>query len=290
VDSEENLMLKSRLKKYNKLWHITRYKQKSIRYLPSQTTRNEKDLKMHFLLCKQQRVQNLRDINMTERTLDLTFKLTDLQVQVLQTTASQTPYVFIALPTFSGNYEQWQQFYDIFKALIHNNSNLNTLFRNFIIYGPHCQVAQIIHAVSTTNENYSISLELLIKRFSNKHLTVHHHVHELFNSSPIVKESTELLHALLDNVQKHLRVLQQLKKFTNKLDVLIIYLLFIIYLVSSKLNAMTKQEWKLKIIKERAFITKQLIEFLNMRCEFLEALHSIQAKAASGRNAMSKPS
>jgi len=143
--------------------------------------------------------------------------------------------------------------------------------------------AQIIH-VSTTNENYSIALELLIKCFSNTCLTVHHHVHKLFSSPPIVKESTELLRALLDNVQKHLRILQQLKEPTDKWDMLIIYL------VSSKLNAITKQKWKLKVIKERASITEQLIEFLNMRCEFLKALYSIQAKAASGRNAISKPS
>jgi len=71
----------------------------------------------------------------------------------------------------------------------------------------------------------------------------------------------------VDNFQKNLRVLEQLKKPTNKWDVLMIYLIF------NKLDTTTKQEWELKVVKEKASITKQLFEFLNMRCEFLEALY-----------------
>jgi len=127
--------------------------------------------------------------------------------------------------------------------------------------------AQVIHSLQTTNENYSIALELLTKRFSNLRLTIHQHVHELFDTPPILKESAEMLRALSDNFQKHLRVLQQLKEPVDKWDTLIIYL------VTSKLDSTTKKEWELKVIQEKASTVKQLMEFFDTRCQFLEALH-----------------
>jgi len=38
-----------------------------------------------------------------------------------------------------------------------------------------------------------------------------------------------------------------------------------IYLIFSKLDTTTKEEWELKVVKEKASTTKQLFEFLNMR-------------------------
>jgi len=92
-----------------------------------------------------------------------------------------------------------------------------------------------------------------------------------------------LLRALLDNVQKHLRVLE-LKEPIDKWDTLIIYL------ISSKLDSNTKQEWELKVIKEKASTIKQMFEFLNMRCEFLEALQPAQTKTLATRSSTQKSS
>lgn len=112
------------------------------------------------------------------------------------------------MPTFSKNYEQWQQFYDTFKALVDNNTNLDAVQKfHYLKSALSGAAAQTIHSLQITNKNYLIALELLTKRFQNTRLTIHYHVHELFSLSPIPKESAELLRALLDNFQKNLRVL-----------------------------------------------------------------------------------
>jgi len=72
----------------------------------------------------------------------------------------------IFLPIFSGKYEQWQQFYDIFKALVHNNPNLDAVQKfHYLQSALTGTAAQVIHALPTTNENYVIALELLTKHF-----------------------------------------------------------------------------------------------------------------------------
>lgn len=143
----------------------------------------------------------------------------------------------ISLPTFSENYEQWQQFHDTFNALVDDNVNLDAVQKfHYLKSALSGSAAQAVHLLQITNENYHIALELLIKRFQNLRLTIQHHVHELFNIPLIPKESAESLRALADNFQRHLRVLQQLKEPTDKWDTLIIYL------ITSKLDPVTKKE------------------------------------------------
>jgi len=88
-----------------------------------------------------------------------------------------------------------------------------------------------------------------------------------------------MLRALSDNFQKHLRVLQQLKEPVDKWDTLIIYL------ITSKLDPTTKKEWELKVIQEKASTVKQLMEFLDTRCQFLEALHPTHRKVIQAKDA-----
>lgn len=111
------------------------------------------------------------------------------------------------VPTFNGAYKNWQQFYDKFKATVDTNSLLanNNVQKFYYLFSALSgAAAQVIDSLQVTVENYSIALELLKRRFENKRLTIHYHVHELFNLTPIVKESSELLRVLLDNFQKNL--------------------------------------------------------------------------------------
>ncbi|KYN50342.1 hypothetical protein ALC62_14061, partial [Cyphomyrmex costatus] len=182
----------------------------------------------------------------------------------------------ISLPTFSRNYEQWQQFYDTFQALVHNNVQLDSIQKfHYLKSALSDSAAQVIHSLQTTNENYPIALELLTKRFQNLRLTIHYHVKELFDIPPIPKESAEMLRALSDDFQKHLRVLQQLKEPVDKWDTLIIYL------VTRKLDPTTKKEWELKVAQEKLSTIKQLMGFLDTRCQFLEFLHPAHGKVST---------
>lgn len=91
-----------------------------------------------------------------------------------------------------------------------------------------------------------------------------------------------MLRALSDNFQKHLRVLQQLREPVDKWDTLIIYL------VTSKLDPTTKKEWELKVVQEKTSTIRQLIEFLDTRCQFLETLHPTRKKVIQAKVSIQK--
>lgn len=282
-DTDENrLILESRLEKYEELWHEFHTVQTKIdMILPEVDITEREGFEDAFFI-----VQAAARSKVAQFRIEGMNASTSIQTSNSRQgpSVSQTPVRLpvISLPIFSGNYEQWQQFYDTFNALVDNNINLDSVQKfHYLRSALSGSAAKTIHSLQTTNENYPIALELLTKRFQNLRLTIQHHVHELFNTLPAPKESADSLRALTDNFQKHLRVLQQLKEPTDKWDTLIVYL------ITSKLDLTTKKEWELKVIQEKASTTKQLMEFLNTRCEFLEALQPIHAKVSSAK--MSTP-
>ncbi|XP_011165898.1 uncharacterized protein LOC105200169 [Solenopsis invicta] len=279
VDSNENrLVLESRLEKYNDLWHEYQVLQNKIdAKFPEADIAERERFEDAFFIIQATAQSKLGHTTITNAQ-------TNIQVENI-TAPTQMPVRLpvISLPTFSGNYEQWQQFHDIFKALVHDNARLDSVQKfHYLQSALSGSEAQVIHSLQTTNENYPTALELLTKRFQNVRLTIHHHVHELFNTPFILKESAESLRVLTDNFQKHLRVLQQLKESVDKWDTLIIYL------ITSKLDSVTKKEWELKVIQEKASTTKQLVKFLNTQCEFLKALQSVHTKTTPAKVVVQK--
>ena len=71
--------------------------------------------------------------------------------------------LIISLPTFSKIYEQWQQFYNTFKTLIHNNRTKLTAVQTFhyLRFALSDAAAKMIDSIRMTDENYLITLELL---------------------------------------------------------------------------------------------------------------------------------
>ncbi|XP_018369742.1 PREDICTED: uncharacterized protein LOC108765485 [Trachymyrmex cornetzi] len=255
ADSVENrIALESRLEKYNELWYEYHALQTKIdAILPKPDIAERERFEEVFFAVQAAARSKLGQygINRIESHVNRQAEnaIQNAPNAINHQTLIRLPV--ITLPNFNGSYEQWQQFYDTFKALVHGNPNLNDVQRFYYLKS---------------------ALSGSAAQFSNLRLTIHHPIHELFNTPPILKESAELLRALLDNFQKHLRVLQQLKEPVDKWDTLIIYLM------TSKLDPVTKKEWELKVVQEKLSTTKQLVEFINTRCEFLEALHPAQSR------------
>ncbi|KAG5316089.1 RTXE polymerase, partial [Pseudoatta argentina] len=91
------------------------------------------------------------------------------------------------------------------------------------------------------------------RRFDNLRWIVQKHVRALFEVPAVRKENHSMTRELLDTVLKHLRVLKALGRPTNYWDDLIIHLII------CKLDVVT---------------SKALIEFLTLRCQALESVHS----------------
>ena len=72
----------------------------------------------------------------------------------------------LQLQTFDGNLQQWQEFWDIFNASVHQQQSLPTVakfsYLKSILKGT---AAVAISGISVNNENYDVALRLLRERF-----------------------------------------------------------------------------------------------------------------------------
>jgi len=177
----------------------------------------------------------------------------------------------IELPTFSGQYEDWYTFYDVFNSLIHSNNALNDVQRfHYLKSALKGEAAESIAALEISGINYTNAWSRLKERYDNPKLIIQTHISAIFELPVVKKENGIAIRQVLDGVLKHTRVLQALKRPTQHWDDLLIYI------IASKLDTVTLKEWEntLEIMGVPSF--NELVVFLNKRCQTLEAIANQQ--------------
>lgn len=173
----------------------------------------------------------------------------------------------ISLPKFDGGYESWLEFRDIFKSLIHENSELVEIQKFYYLKA--ClegNSAKVIQSLKLSAANYDVAWQTLVDRYDNTNLLIQNHIKSLYNIEPIQRESSSKIRNLVDNVTKNLRSLTLLGEPVEHWDTLIIFL------VSSSLDCNTEQEWeKIKPNKIKPTLN-ELLEFLKRRADILETI------------------
>ncbi|XP_051166519.1 uncharacterized protein LOC127284864 [Leptopilina boulardi] len=180
---------------------------------------------------------------------------------------SQARLPIITLPTFDGSYEKWQGFYDTFLAVVDRNVALDAITKfHYLQSALTGSAKEYIDSFEVTEQNYPIVLELLKKRYHNSRLIINYHVKQLFELPMVTRESATSLRVLADGLQKHTRILEQLKEPVDTWDTLLLYL------ASTRLDNTTKREWELKTLSERVSKLKDFIAFLELKCQMLEVI------------------
>ncbi|XP_031334025.1 uncharacterized protein LOC116164038 [Photinus pyralis] len=187
------------------------------------------------------------------------------------------------LPLFDGRYDCWMNFYDIFEALVNKNDTLTNIQRFFYLKSSlKGEAAHLLSSLEVTDSNYAIAWGLLKERYENKKLIINTHVKGIFELPQIVKESHKALRSLIDNFNKNVRSLHNLKLPTDQWDVLLIYI------ITNKLDSNTKHEWEKSSVNNPELPTlDELLKFLLSRCQILENLND---KIQQGKPYLPKPS
>nr|XP_034182479.1 uncharacterized protein LOC117605350 [Osmia lignaria] len=103
------------------------------------------------------------------------------------------------LPTFSGEYEDWENFCDLFTTLVHNAPGLADATR--LQYLKTClkgAAADLVKDVTTTNANYSATWQDLKAHFHNPRLIVYKHLRALLDMPHLKRESATELRSFAD--------------------------------------------------------------------------------------------
>ncbi|XP_076660276.1 uncharacterized protein LOC143363596, partial [Halictus rubicundus] len=213
-----------------------------------------KDFEATYFECSDLLARRLREL--THRT----------QIQTVPTvsnastptiTTSQDILPKIRIKQFSGNFLEWQGFYDTFRSLVHEVDTIPTihkfhLLKSYLIGN----AANVTSALSASEENYFVAWNLLRKRFDQPRKIIQCHIRALFELPEVSRDKPSSLRALAEDAEMHINALKSLGQPVEWDEM-------IIYIISSKLDKSTRTSWE-RTIEDGVLPTyHELLAFLN---------------------------
>lgn len=112
----------------------------------------------------------------------------------------------IKLPSFSGQYNDWIDFRDCFKSLIHENNELTKVQKFYYLRSSlEKEALNLIQSIQVSDANYIDAWELLIcERYEQKAILVYNHIRALFEYPKLEYENHYKLRNFYDSLQKNL--------------------------------------------------------------------------------------
>jgi hypothetical protein len=192
----------------------------------------------------------------------------------------------IQIPEFSGHFEKWLSFRDVFQSLIHNNNNLNSIEKmHYLKSSLSGDALHTIENLAISGANYDEAWSLLEKRYGNERLIVQAHIRKILNSPAINKCTAASLRQLSDDVRSNLAVLNALNRPVQHWDDILVTI------IPDKLDFHSNREWQGKLGNEMPD-SKTLLDFLESRYQHVASITASSANQTSqeksGQNKSSK--
>lgn len=166
----------------------------------------------------------------------------------------------ISLPIFSGKYEEWTDFHDIFEAMIHNSTKLTEIQKFYYLRS--CltdEALKMIKEIKISSNNYDSAWTLLKRRYKNNRLIIKAHVQGILNFKRLENSSAAGLRNLHDTITNHLTALKNLGEPVDNWSTLLVFV------ITKMLDSETRDHWE-------AYHAKHMI---NTRDEELPGANSI---------------
>ncbi|XP_053686518.1 uncharacterized protein LOC128736060 [Sabethes cyaneus] len=177
------------------------------------------------------------------------------------------------VPVFSGNYIDWQSFYDLFDSLVHQNPTLKDSQKlYFLKTNLTGEAASLISHLKIEDANYLPALEKLKSRYDKPREIANQHI-KRFLAQPTLTSSTaqglRSLHDVSDEVIRALKAMDREDRDT-----------WLLFILSEKVDPDTKQLWCQKIAEmEESNITLQcFLKFVESRSFALQAAQPAKPK------------
>jgi hypothetical protein len=114
----------------------------------------------------------------------------------------------LQIPKFSGNYEDWQSFHDLFQALVDSRPIQGSAKLNYLLNALEGPAKAVISSFEITDSNYDEAWSYLKSRFNVKREIVFSHIRTFDGFKPFQEESTANLRSLADAINKLIRTLK----------------------------------------------------------------------------------
>ncbi|XP_058827829.1 uncharacterized protein LOC131687754 [Topomyia yanbarensis] len=173
----------------------------------------------------------------------------------------------ITLPEFNGDFKEWLAFHDTFLALIHLNQDVPEIQKfHYLKSAVTGEAAQIIESFAISATNYSLAWQALVGRYANEYLLKKRHLQAMLEIQWIKKETTASLHGIVDEFERHTKILRQLGEPVDGWSTILEHLLCV------RIPDDTLKAWEdhASTIEKPSY--EALIEFLHRRIRVLESI------------------
>ncbi|XP_065079783.1 uncharacterized protein LOC135702685 [Ochlerotatus camptorhynchus] len=179
---------------------------------------------------------------------------------------SRMKYPELKLPTFSGKLQEWINFRDNFKSLIHNNGDLSTMDKfNYLRASLRDNALLQINQVQVTAATYHIAWTILETKYENHKLIAQEHLKALFAVPAMRSESFETLNTILMTFKVNLQQLAKLGEITENWSTILAFML------SQKLDTATLRHWETHHASKDIPQYAAMAEFLEQHCAILHS-------------------
>ncbi|XP_053686038.1 uncharacterized protein LOC128735581 [Sabethes cyaneus] len=169
------------------------------------------------------------------------------------------------LPIFSGNYLEWQSFYDLFCGSVHQNPSLRPSQKLYFLKTHLAgEAATLVSHLNVEDANYLPALQKLESRYNKPREIANLHITRFLSQPALTLSSPAGLRSLHDVSDEVIRALTALQREGRD-----IWLLHIIY---EKLDQQTKELWcqKTMDMDEPNITVAALLKFIDNRCGALQ--------------------
>lgn len=174
----------------------------------------------------------------------------------------------IDVPTFSGNYADWQSFNELFCSLVHTNKNLSDVQKfHYLKKSLTGNASVLIKHLPTIAANYQLGWTILTDRYHNKRALVNNFLDLLTDQPKLAQNSAQGVRQLMDITNECLFGIKSLEIATDGWDP------WIVHLMGKKLDNESKIAWEqfLGGHKEVPNLEK-MMKFLDVRARILDEI------------------
>lgn len=151
-------------------------------------------------------------------------------------------YPKIPLPKFTGKEEDWPSFCDLFTTLVLEVPGIKDSLK--LYYLKSCLIegaADIIKDVKATNANFASTWRALKNRYDNPRLIINKHLTAFIAIPQMKKESASDMRAFVDEAQRIVRSLTNMKLPTEHWDV------WLVFLLADRLDPESRKLWEAEL-------------------------------------------
>ncbi|XP_062713603.1 uncharacterized protein LOC134290470 [Aedes albopictus] len=206
-----------------------------------------------------------------------------LEASQSQSTLDHVRLPQIKLQTFSGDFDEWLSFRDLYTSLIHWKTDLPDVEKFHYLKG--CLTGEakaLIDPLAITKANYQVAWDTLTKRYNDSKLLKRRQVQALSKLPMLTKESASELQSLLEGFERIIQNLDQLVQPQDYKDLLLVDI------IGSRLDPVTRRGWEEYSATQPQDSIKDLIDFLQKRIRVLGSLPSKPANLKGDSTTLSK--